>query len=354
MNKTSISPSLFGINNSNRDFTKEESWGKNVFNSSFPASLCCYFEEQSIRPNYLSIDLEGNYTISDCTIEDVFGISSKSSDIVFAFESVHTPYQRYVIGKLPRADLVIQNYNNGQCLRGLEVKLTALPDNSTCHLSDSEFSSELVVRPDTIVYLACYIIENIGIDLKKYLHVSQDDIKDWSEPLEVLKKSSEILECLITLTKEMGKKQLPFLLQPIWKTEGKSPILSDSCLDIFVWSDAGFLFFITQIANSKTTPENITRPLRAAIWLYKMILDFSIDGKFDHKKIIDKLSYNTKNDKAFSSNGKVTHPYLECENLKLPRIKKNHIKEIILGGGQHLLSPERRFDAIIFNSTELF
>ena len=30
------------------------------------------------------------------------------------------------------------------------------------------------------------------------------------------------------------------------------------------------------------------------------------------------------------------------------------IKNIILGGGQNLLSPERRFDAIIVNSPDLF
>lgn len=33
---------------------------------------------------------------------------------------------------------------------------------------------------------------------------------------------------------------------------------------------------------------------------------------------------------------------------------KNEIKNIILGGGQEMLSPERRFDAIIYNSPELF
>lgn len=30
------------------------------------------------------------------------------------------------------------------------------------------------------------------------------------------------------------------------------------------------------------------------------------------------------------------------------------LKKIILGGGQNLLSPERRFDAIIYNSPDLF
>ena len=45
---------------------------------------------------------------------------------------------------------------------------------------------------------------------------------------------------------------------------------------------------------------------------------------------------------------------MTCEELTEPRIKKAEIKNIILGGGQNLLSPERRFDAIIYNSPELF
>jgi hypothetical protein len=37
-------PTLFGLNKTNRDYTKEATWGKNQFNSSFPASLCCYYQ----------------------------------------------------------------------------------------------------------------------------------------------------------------------------------------------------------------------------------------------------------------------------------------------------------------------
>ena len=35
-----LKPNLFGLNNTNRDFSLKETWGKNQFNSSFPASLC--------------------------------------------------------------------------------------------------------------------------------------------------------------------------------------------------------------------------------------------------------------------------------------------------------------------------
>ena len=40
------SPGLFGLSKTNRDFSKKESWGKNQFNSSFPASLCCYLDSK--------------------------------------------------------------------------------------------------------------------------------------------------------------------------------------------------------------------------------------------------------------------------------------------------------------------
>jgi type II restriction enzyme len=85
-----------------------------------------------------------------------------------------------------------------------------------------------------------------------------------------------------------------------------------------------------------------------------MLNDFCLNGKFDHEEIIDNLAYNTKNDKAFASSGNVTNSYMSCKRLETPVISKAEIKNIILGGGQNLLSPERRFDAIIFNSPELF
>ena len=85
-----------------------------------------------------------------------------------------------------------------------------------------------------------------------------------------------------------------------------------------------------------------------------MLYDFAHNGRFNHAAIIDELSYNTKNDKAFAMSGTQTRRYMNCNELHNPRIRKEEIKYIILGGGQELLSPERRFDAIIHNSPELF
>jgi hypothetical protein len=348
-----IEASLFGLRNSNRDFTKAEAWGKNQFNSSFPAALSCYLDQKGLAANYISISNQ-KFGIDLIEITSAFGINPSNENTYFAFEAQHTPFQKYVVGSLPRTDLVIQDSSTGQCLRGLEVKLTALPDNTTCTLSDDKFGSEIVVRPDTIVYLAASIFSKNVEVVKQHIKNSCIVIDNWSDAREVIASIPEIIGCISNISIDIKINQSPFLLHPIWKTIGKSPKLSEGCLDVFIWSDAAFIWFISQVSKNDSAATQITRQTRTSIWLYKMLLDICTNGRCDYRDIIDKLSYNTKNDKAFASAGNITNLYMSCENLTLPRIKKNEIKNIILGGGQNLLSPERRFDAIVFNSPELF
>ena len=149
-------------------------------------------------------------------------------------------------------------------------------------------------------------------------------------------------------------KQKPLIMQPIWKTEGKSSKLSENCLDVFVWSNLAFTQLFLDVAREEVKGNKITRQVRTIVWLFKMLYDFSKSGKINHAKIIDELSFNTKNDKAFAVSGRITQPYMTSRELEKPRILKSQIKDIILGGGQNLLSPERRFDAIISNSPEIF
>jgi hypothetical protein len=146
--------------------------------------------------------------------------------------------------------------------------------------------------------------------------------------------------------------QYPLIIQPIWKTLGKSPILANYCLDIFVWSNLAFTRLFLDMATEPFT--QINRLTRTIIWIFKMLYDFNQLGQIDFRLIIDALSFNTKNDKAFAVNGRTTHSYMKSKFLTQPRIQQNEIKHIILGDGQNLLSPERRFDAIISNSPNLF
>ena len=349
-----IIPGLFGLNRSNRDFSNANSWGKNQFNSSFPAALCCYMHSKELKANYISIT-NGSFGIKELGIHKLFGMDPLSPDIYFAFESQFLGLQQFVDGNIPRTDLVIQNTSSKGVINTafLEVKLTALPDNTTCDLNDSQYGSELVIRPDTIVYQAASIAQNNSNLLHSLPSISLSNINDWSDASQVIPYLPEIKTKIVQLITQEGIVQTPLLLQPVWKTSGKSPELENNCLDVFVWSDVGLAWYITQIANTEQ-PSSITRQTRTLIWLYKMLLEIHLHGKMSQEKIIDEMTYNTKNDKAFASSGNVTNPYMKCANLTTPRIKKEEIKNIILGGGQGLLSPERRFDAIIFNSPNLF
>jgi type II restriction enzyme len=349
-----LQPSLFGIKKCNRDFTKKNSWGKNQFNSSFPASLCAFLESKNLNAKYLTIK-DSNFTVSDISISDLFGVSTTDSDKIFyAFESAYSPYNTYVTGSLPRTDLVIQDPISKKCLRGLEVKLTALPDQTTFDKDEKDYGSEIVIRPDTIVYLACSLIETIEGSTFSFNSIDRIDLTNWDEPSEAIEVIELILANLLKITNELEGEESPVLLQPIWKTQGKSPVLSDNCLDIFAWSNLGLTRFIHDVSTPAIKTRKITRQYRTSIWLYKMIQDYFDNGSFDHEEIIDRLSYNLKNDKAFSSSGAINNKFMKCEELAKPRIEKADIKNIILGNGQDLLSPERRFDAIIFNSPDIF
>jgi hypothetical protein len=276
--------------------------------------------------------------------------------LFLSFESAYCPYERFVIGELPRVDLVTQKRTDGTVLKGMEIKLTALPDNSTCDLTGNQFGTEIVTRPPTIIYLACSIAslyQKSYNQLRGYFDAKFDKLRDWANPEIVLPHMTEMIDTIDNILLENNSKQEPLIMQPVWKTEGKSSRLSENCLDVFVWSNFAFVeLFMRELRSLPIS--RMTRQARTVVWLFKMLYDFSQKGQFYPKQIIDDYSYNTLNDKAFAVSGIVTRSFMQSPELTKPRIKNSEIKNIILGGGQNLLSPERRFDAIISNTPELF
>lgn len=356
MNKHNIKPSLFGIKHSNRDFEQKDTWGKNQFNSSFPIALASYMAYKGIDNVYLVLDKKQKVKCDKISTQKLFGIAPVSDDLFFSFESSYSPYERFVIGELPRVDLVTQQRSDGTILKGMEIKLTALPDNSTCELADNQFGTEIVTRPPTIIYLACSIASlypKSYLSLRKYFDAKFDKLRDWANPEIVLPHIQDMINSLDRILLDNNTKQEPIIIQPVWKTEGKSSHLSENCLDVFVWSNFAFVELIVKELRNQQIYK-ITRQVRTIVWLFKMLYDFSKTGQFYPKQIIDDYSYNSLNDKAFAVSGIATHNFMQSPELTKPRIERSEIRNIILGGGQNLLSPERRFDAIIFNTPGLF
>lgn len=350
---------LFGLVNSNRDFRNPEVWGKNQFNSSFPAALLCYMQSRDIKSIYLKYSPTNNEIVQDfISTNDVFGMQWNAPNIFFAFEEKYEGFTEVLIGKTPPIDLVIINKDKGKHIRGLEIKLTAVPDSTTCTLNEADYGTELVFRQPTIAYGAaniCLHFKNRRAELRREMGVELDNIRNWENEHEVLLSFPIMVEKLIRICNIIATVQVPLIIQPVWKTIGKSSILSNDCLDCFVWSDVAFIMLLLLRTTLKVVDaQNADRSIRAIIWIMKMLYDFNLNGRFAHKEIMDKLSFRTKNDKALSINGTITNQYMRSSFLTKPRISKLEIKNIIQGRGIEYLSPERRFDAVIANDKELF
>lgn len=350
-----MKPSLFGQKHSSRDYTKADSWGKNQFNSSFPASLVAYMYSKGIKPIYIKTNKQNEIFRTEINGTDLFGIDPLSEEAYYGYEAGFAPYEKFYQGKREHIDLVMRNDKTREVLSGLEVKLTALPDNTTKSLPESKWGPEIVVRSPTICFLACSICEcyqtKAGKErLRSMLNVPKID--NWEKAEEVMPHYSEILNSVLAVSSDMCGKQKPLIIQPIWKTEGNKMRLQDDCLDVFVWSNLAIIqMCCTEDASSI---RKLSRFHRTIIWIYKMLLEYVTYNTFDYKRIVDFQSYNIKNDKAYSLPGTKSNVFLRGKEIVKPRISKHEIKNIILGGGQDLLSPERRFDAVLVNSPDIF
>ena len=284
------------------------------------------------------------------------GINPLSDEAYYNFEAGFSPYEKYYQGEREKIDLVMLNNDTNELLTGLEVKLTALPDNTTKSLPETEWGTEIVMRPPTICFLACTICANYNsIEKKERLRSllrKVPQINHWEEIEEVLPHYNQILSSVLAVSTDMNDKQKPLIIQPIWKTEGNKMRLKEDCLDVFVWSNLSIIQMCCTEDSSNISKLN--RFHRTIIWLYKMLLDYVTYDMFDYKRIIRLQSYNLANDKAFALPGTKSHAFLKGSELEKPRISKYEIKNIILGGGQDLLSPERRFDAVLVNSPDIF
>lgn len=354
--KEKTKPGLFGQKHSSRDYTKAECWGKNQFNSSFPASLVAYMYSKELNPIYIKTNKCNSIVHEEINAVELFGIDPLSEDAYYNFEAGFAPYEKFYQGEREKIDLVMLNHQTDEILSGLEIKLTALPDNTTKSLEESLWGTEIVMRPPTLCFLVCSICANYntpkGKERLRTLLRCVPQINHWEEISEVLPHYSKILASVLTISSDMTNKQKPLVLQPIWKTEGNKMRLKDNCLDVFAWSNLAVIQMCC--TENSSNIQKINRFHRTIIWIYKMLLDFVTYDTFDYKRIIRLMSYNLANDKAFALPGTKSHDFLKKDVIVKPRISKYEIKNIILGGGQDLLSPERRFDAVLVNSPDIF
>lgn len=351
------SPSLFGITRSNRNFADPYYWGKNQFNSSFPVALACYMQSKGIPLAYVQYLDAHQTTVGELQVDDLWGSTLPTEELYFSFESRFDPFRELVHDDLPPIDLVVCNGDKNHPIRPLEVKLTTLPDNTTEALDESLYGAEIVIRSATTRYMALSMAMAVGTALPRVRAIFEPvfaKVRNWDSIAEMHTLAPQALAALEVFLMEFKHLQQPLLMQPLWKTIGKSPILANQCLDIFVWSDFALAHLFLDSARNGLEKTGISRPLRAALRLSRFLFERSSGAKVYQQPIYDGMTYDNQNDKEFAISGNRTRPLMACDRLRTPLIAKDEIRHIILGGGHKHLSPERRFDAILYFSSDLF
>lgn len=344
-------PRLYGIHQSNR--SAKALWGKNQFNSTFPTALACYMRDVNLSPVYLSLDAESKVATSEISVNELFNSDRPNKDLRFDFEAKFEPYQQYAIGDIGGIDLIVRHSDDtseNQWRRALEVKLTVLPDNTTHKLTEDLWGSELVIRPASMKYCALGIIDSLSDRRDEIRDIFADvcgKFNKWDSGFEITAKRDQLLSALEEFQLRFKDAQKPFLMQPIWKTQGKAPMLSENAFDIFVWSDFALCqVIIDRSQNGMST--DVDRFTRSAARLARSLYELSRSGMGNINTIYTEMAFGTQTDKDFALPGKVTRTYMNSPRRVKPALKKDVIVDVILNGGQRILSPERRLDACVY------
>ena len=174
------------------------------------------FLEKGIKPIYIKTNNRNEIVHDEIKSVNLFGIDPLSENAYYNYEAGFAPYEKYYQGEREHIDLVMLDYNSGKPLSGLEVKLTALPDNTTKSQPESDWGTEIVMRPPTICFLACSICENYGTSKGKERLRSMlrqvPQINHWEEIDEVLPHYTRILNSVLAISKDMCAKQKPLII----------------------------------------------------------------------------------------------------------------------------------------------
>ena len=174
-------------------------------------------------------------------------------------------------------------------------------------------------------------------------------VRDWAVEEAIQAHRISILDALDLFSSHFIEHQQPFLMQPVWKTKGKSPELSEQAFDIFVWSDLSLCRAFIEIARADTKESRtISRHFRSCARMLRCLYELTTAEKSHITPIYRGMSLGNQTDKEFALNGRVTNRYMRCGRLSRPAVPASALTQIIQGGGEKLLSPERRFDATIF------
>lgn len=354
-----MSSYLCGLEHSNKDFSEADSYGKNTFTTAFPVALSCYIDKKGLPQNYILACLSstGKPGITQALrpLHELIGIDPALA--YFGFEDSFEGYNSYAVNQANRSDIVVKNYQTGDEVSALEVKLVAVPTSGTASKPRGEQLCELVVRPPSIEQLCFSVAASFGQARRQEIgdiivNALEDPIDyDWSNERFMLGRRQAVLDAAHEIIRRGIDSQQAFALMGEWRTLGQEPELDDDCFDCFYWSNLAFLQLFTRVMESaiERNTQSIGRPDRALIWFVKSMFDYSAQGRVTFERTHSLITYGGQTDKAGSFTNNNIRPFVVSDNFVCPRIKKDERQEIISDQGAAMLKPERRLDAVLIS-----
>jgi type-2 restriction enzyme hgiDI len=342
---------LYGIVHSNR--SAEQHWSKNCFNSSFPTAMANYMMAKELPALYVTLGKKnGKLTVcsTQISIRELFRCGSLPADSLdFCFESIFEPYQAYSFDKIDGIDLVIKNLS-GTPLAPLEVKLTVLPTSDSSGKSPSQWGCELVVRSATTSYCAFGMFDAIKerhAEIREIFEPACSSIQSWDNTFEMSHKTGALCEALDRFEERFFANQRPLVMEPIWKTQGQSPLLDEQAFCLVVWSDYAFSRLFIDRAKTDGV-KDMTRYMRAAAKFARCLWELGKSGKIHVNDIYRQMAFGNQTDKEFAVHASMWRRYVDADRLPDFMLRREILHEIIMEGFIERLRPERRFDQTLY------
>ena len=344
-------PALYGLTKANSSRHGTALWGKNQFNSTFPVALCLFMRDMGVKPLAVTVGSDGRIDAHDGPWNMAEIVGAEEEQPFYHFEKAFEPYAALSRNVVDHIDLVVT-------LRGkdripLEMKMTVVPDSGTAGRERHQWGPEMVLRPVSSAHammgVASSLLENkhtaIRQDVVALLRPAYNGISDWNNVSEIASNAKRLRVALADVVRTVRHIQAPFLVQPIWKTEGQSPILSKRCFDVFVWSDVAVLQI--PVDMSVNPRSSVSRHLREVARHVRALYDVLTVGDYDYQAIYGGMPLGNQTDKSFALAGRVTRAYIGHYRLLQPEVTRDMLEKIVLNGGEYELRPERRFDAAV-------
>lgn len=355
---------MYGLEHSNKNFERADSFGKNTFTTAFPVALANYIDrEKNLPMNYIVAQAEDGNIPETAQImmplEELIGIDPHRA--YYAFEDSFSGYDNYAVDQANRSDIVVKDADTGEEVSAFEVKLVVVPTSGTANRPREEQLCELVVRPPSIEQLCFSVAASFG---KSERLTISDIIVDalgnpidyeWNNEAFMLQRRRQVLNAADEITRQGLNRQAPFALMGEWRTVGQEAEFDPASFDVFFWSNFAFLQLFSNVMRNAIIrdTDSIGRPERALIWFVKSMFDYAAQGSVMFNRTHSLITFGGQTDKAGSFTNDNIARFVLSENFIYPRVSASEHSKIISPEGVAFLRPERRLDAVLYYTMTL-